>query len=159
MCSSANVIRYSTLIKGAPSGDDVIMTSFSPSFGDPLLAERIFKFLNSESQFGFYFLLDQYYTGIRWTKPLSSRHSDEWRHSRVSDGFKFIEENHSGLWSYKTSVSQTIINVINDVIAYIVTCLDSYVTAYVTIKTKGGAKTIKIDFKIPRGDYFKRRTR
>ena len=108
---------------------------------------------------GIIFLLDQYYTGIRWTKPLSSRHSDEWRHSRVSDGFKFIEENHSGLWSYKTSVSQTIINVINDVIAYIVTCLDSYVTAYVTIKTKGGAKAIKIDFKIPRGDYFKRRTR
>ena len=65
------------------------------------------NFLNLESQFGLYFLLDQYYTGIWWTKPLSSRHSDEWRHSRVSDGFKFIEENPSGLWSYKTSVSQT----------------------------------------------------
>ena len=159
MCSSANVIRYSTLIKGAPSGDDVIMTSFLTILWWSLIGWT--HFLNPE--FGepiwVIFLLDQYYTGIRWTKPLSSRHSDEWRHSRVSDGFKFIEENHSGLWSYKTSVSQTIINVINDVIAYIVTCLDSYVTAYVTIKTKGGAKTIQIDFKIPWGDYFKRRTR
>ena len=146
MCSSANVMRYLRVPL-------VVITSF----GDLPLAERFFKSWIRRANLGS-FLLDQYYTGIRWTKPLSSRHSDEWRHSWVSDGFNFIEENHSGLWSYKTSVSQTIIHVLNDVIAYIVTCLDNYVTTYVTIKTKGGAKTIKVDFKIPRGDYFKRRT-
>ena len=56
MCSSANVIRYSTLIKGAPSGDDVIITSFlTHHLVISYWLKAFFTFLNSESQFGLFF--------------------------------------------------------------------------------------------------------